>query len=107
MVSIKTVILFIVAVVVIMLLLLVFLTGTQQPFAERRIFAAGCINYCQQIKAEASEGGEPLDIVAVRKARELQNSEFMRACAVLYPDTAKNNYLCWNRGCCNFELRPP
>ncbi|MBI2584044.1 MAG: hypothetical protein HYW25_05225 [Candidatus Aenigmarchaeota archaeon] len=105
--GINSIIAILIAVVIVTVFMAFFLGGTQQPIDERRIFAEGCISYCDDIKREASETQEPLEIVAVRKIQELEGSDFLKACSILYPETKDYPYLCWNRGCCLFQLRPP
>lgn len=85
-----------------------FITGVQMSTVEaQRVFAEGCLKYCQEIKDLAGTAGIPIDVAAVRKADALSNDAFVRACGVLHPDTINYPYLCWNRGCCGFSLPEP
>lgn len=106
-ISVSSIVIVIIAVIILVVVLSFFLSGTDQPIEERRIFAQGCTTYCGDIRREAAVNNEPLESAAVRKADELRGGKFMQACHKLYPDTTPHPYLCWNRDCCYFELRPP
>lgn len=105
--SVSSIIIVVIAVIVLVVIASFFLSGSDQNLDETKIFAQGCALYCNDIEREAESSNEALELVAVRRASELQDSDFIRACNKLYPETESYPYLCWNRGCCFFDLPPP
>jgi len=103
----NSIIIVVIAVIALVAIISFFLSGSDQDLDETRTFAEGCVLYCDDIEREAESSNEALELVAIRRASELQDSNFIRACNKLYPETERHPYLCWNRGCCFFDLPPP
>lgn len=103
----KVVVAVVLVAAVLVLLSALLLSASATPFELKRAYTQGCFQHCDEIQREAAASGERLEIVAVRKAESLANSQFMQACTTFYPETRGNEYLCWNRQCCNFQLPPP
>ena len=69
----------------------------------KNIFTQGCIKYCNEIEQSQTKD---IGIIAIEKAEELDNSDFIMACKTLYPEI-DYNWQCWNRDCCKFSVYPP
>ncbi len=91
------------AVLVVTIIVALFTNLFPLAFDPNRAFAEGCFRYCEDISRQASAGGD-ISAIAIQEARQLENSTFVKACKLLYPDVVYP-WECWNRNCCTFAYR--